>query len=99
MIKYVGSKRVLVSRIVAAVDALTVRSCLDLFSGTSRVGHGLKGRGYRVHANDPRGRKVGRVSHLRNKELLFIAGEDAEAIDAAYDAVLTPDRQKQLALV
>lgn len=53
MIKYIGSKRVLVPRIVAAVDALPdVRSCLDLFSGTSRVGHGLKGRGYRVHAND-----------------------------------------------
>lgn len=53
MIKYIGSKRVLVPRIVAAVDALpSVHTCLDLFSGTSRVGHALKRRGYRVHAND-----------------------------------------------
>jgi len=29
-----------------------VRRVLDLFSGTSRVGHALKARGYRVHAND-----------------------------------------------
>ena len=29
-----------------------VRTVLDLFSGTARVGHALKARGYRVHAND-----------------------------------------------
>jgi len=53
VIKYLGSKRVLISRIVAEVDALPgVRTVLDLFSGTSRVGHALKRRGYRVHAND-----------------------------------------------
>lgn len=53
MIKYIGSKRALVPRILAAVDALPgVRTCLDLFSGTSRVGQALKRRGYRVHAND-----------------------------------------------
>lgn len=53
MIKYLGSKRVLMSRIVAEVQALPgVRTVLDLFSGTSRVGHALKGHGYRVHAND-----------------------------------------------
>jgi len=53
LIKYLGSKRALVSHIVGAIDALEgVHSVLDLFSGTSRVGHALKRRGYRVHAND-----------------------------------------------
>lgn len=53
MIKYLGSKRVLVPRIVAALTALPrVRSVLDLFSGTSRVGHALKRAGLRVTAND-----------------------------------------------
>lgn len=53
MIKYIGSKRKLVDQIAALVDGLPgVRSVCDLFSGTSRVGHALKRRGYRVHAND-----------------------------------------------
>ena len=53
MIKYLGSKRLLVPRILAVVEALSgVRTVLDLFSGTSRVGHALKARGYRVVAND-----------------------------------------------
>ena len=54
MIKYIGSKRLLVPRIVAAVlgEAERPRTALDLFSGTSRVGHALKREGVRVHAND-----------------------------------------------
>lgn len=53
MIKYIGSKRLLVSRIVDLVDSLgDVRSVVDFFSGTSRVGMGLKAAGYRVLAND-----------------------------------------------
>lgn len=53
VIKYIGSKRVLVPTIVSIVRALPgVHSVLDLFSGTSRVGHALKGHGYRVTAND-----------------------------------------------
>jgi adenine-specific DNA-methyltransferase len=53
MIKYLGSKRLLVPHIVAAVAALPeVRTVVDLFSGTSRVGHALKARGYRVLSND-----------------------------------------------
>ncbi len=54
MIKYLGSKRVLMPRIVEVVRALgsEVRTVLDLFSGTSRVGHALKREGYRVIAND-----------------------------------------------
>jgi len=53
VIKYLGSKRLLIEPIVAAVGAHQgARTVLDLFSGTSRVGHALKERGYRVVAND-----------------------------------------------
>lgn len=55
MIKYLGSKRLLVDRIVrAAVRARggRVGTVLDLFSGTSRVGHAFKRAGWRVIAND-----------------------------------------------
>ncbi|HKQ58172.1 MAG TPA: DNA adenine methylase [Candidatus Eisenbacteria bacterium] len=53
MIKYLGSKRLLVPRILEEVGRLEgVRTVLDLFSGTARVGHALKSHGYRVHAND-----------------------------------------------
>lgn len=53
MIKYLGSKKKLLDQITHCVagfeDATTV---LDLFSGTSRVGHALKSNGYRVFSND-----------------------------------------------
>jgi adenine-specific DNA-methyltransferase len=54
VIKYIGSKRLLVDQIVdlctlAAPGGGTV---IDLFSGTSRVGHALKASGFGVHAND-----------------------------------------------
>ncbi len=53
MIKYIGSKRTLVPLITRVVQALTpTGTVVDLFSGTSRVGHGLKQAGYRVLAND-----------------------------------------------
>ena len=53
MVKYIGSKRVLVPRIVGAVSAFRgARTVLDLFSGSSRVGHALKRAGFRVLAND-----------------------------------------------
>jgi len=53
VIKYLGSKRVLLPCILEAVASVPdVRSVVDLFSGTSRVGHALKGAGYRVVAND-----------------------------------------------
>ena len=52
MIKYLGSKRLLVSRLVDAIARDGARTALDLFSGTSRVGHALKRAGLRVHAND-----------------------------------------------
>jgi len=53
LIKYLGSKRLLVPLILERVEALGgARTVLDLFSGTARVAHALKERGYVVHAND-----------------------------------------------
>lgn len=60
MIKYLGSKRTLIPQILDAVRAVSGEcgpvaggaTVLDLFSGTSRVGHALKSHGYRVVAND-----------------------------------------------
>ncbi len=53
MIKYIGSKRVLTGAIAELIGGVHgVRTVADLFSGTSRVGHALKGMGYRVIAND-----------------------------------------------
>ena len=53
MIKYLGSKRTLIPVILSAVRlAVNAESVIDLFSGTSRVGHALKREGYRVFSND-----------------------------------------------
>lgn len=54
MIKYIGSKRALLGHLTGTVRSLLPeggRVC-DLFSGSARVGHALKGEGYAVHAND-----------------------------------------------
>lgn len=53
MIKYLGSKRLLVPLIRRIVRSIPeARTVVDLFSGTSRVGHALKRAGHRVVAND-----------------------------------------------
>ncbi len=52
MIKYLGSKRLLLPRLVEVISAGGARTALDLFAGTSRVGHALKLAGMQVHAND-----------------------------------------------
>jgi adenine-specific DNA-methyltransferase len=61
VVKYIGSKRVLVPRIVETIletwhaqsrAATRPPRVLDLFSGTSRVGHALKRAGCAVVAND-----------------------------------------------
>lgn len=53
MIKYLGSKRTLLPLIVQTIQNLgDVDSVVDLFSGTSRVGHALKGAGFKVLSND-----------------------------------------------
>lgn len=53
MIKYLGSKRLLLPVLGEVFAALRpASSVLDLFSGTARVGHLLKGAGWRVLSND-----------------------------------------------
>lgn len=54
MIKYIGSKRALLTHILSAIGAAVPAGAtvLDLFSGTARVGHALKRAGYRTLAND-----------------------------------------------
>ena len=54
MIKYLGSKRALIDPITASIRGLlpTGGQVCDLFSGTARVGHALKGQGFRVWSND-----------------------------------------------
>lgn len=52
MVKYLGSKRTLVPLIAAVVERLPVRSAVDLFAGTTRVGQGLRRQGLHVHSND-----------------------------------------------
>lgn len=44
--------------------------------------------GAQIGIFDPMGRKVGAVSHLRNTELLFVAGPDAALAEAAARAAL-----------
>ena len=53
MIKYLGSKRLLIPKIREAItDTLDKGTVMDLYSGTSRVGFDLRTLGYHVHAND-----------------------------------------------
>ncbi|MCH2100315.1 MAG: DNA adenine methylase [Planctomycetes bacterium] len=55
MIKYLGSKRTLLPWILETIEECAQGEklhVLDLFSGTSRVGHALKAAGHRVTAND-----------------------------------------------
>lgn len=53
LIKYLGSKRLLIPQILSVVSELPeVESVIDLFSGTSRVGRACKAQGYRVISND-----------------------------------------------
>jgi adenine-specific DNA-methyltransferase len=53
VIKYIGSKRVIVPQIVSVVQAIPgVRRVCDLFAGTTRVGQALKAQGMFVISND-----------------------------------------------
>lgn len=53
MIKYLGSKRLLLPAILELTQKLpNNKRILDLFSGTSRVGHAYKAAGHTVTAND-----------------------------------------------
>jgi adenine-specific DNA-methyltransferase len=53
VIKYLGSKRLLLPHLLAAIGAFDgVSRVLDPFSGTARVGRALRGAGYEVIASD-----------------------------------------------
>ncbi|MDR1800187.1 MAG: DNA adenine methylase [Bifidobacteriaceae bacterium] len=52
MIKYLGSKRVLVPVLGAIAGAVEARSAIDLFTGTTRVAQAFKRRGLHVTAVD-----------------------------------------------
>ena len=53
MIKYLGSKRLLIPGIRAVIEEMPRKGrFLDLFSGTSRVGHAMKQSGWQVILND-----------------------------------------------
>jgi len=52
MIKYIGSKRLLIPKIVEIINKENPKFVLDLFSGTSRVGHALQNEGINVISND-----------------------------------------------
>jgi adenine-specific DNA-methyltransferase len=52
VVKYIGSKRVLVPAIRAVVRSLPVATVCDLFAGTTRVGQALRRSGLTVHSND-----------------------------------------------
>jgi len=56
MIKYLGSKRALISWILQVVEQIIqiepLHTALDPFSGSARVAHALKARGFRVIASD-----------------------------------------------
>lgn len=85
MIKYLGSKRTLLPAIIEQVQRAdgsrsdaTRATVLDLFSGTSRVGHALKGAGYRVIAND----------HNRYAHVLARCYVQADRQDVLHDAEL-----------
>ncbi|MCW2854551.1 MAG: methyltransferase [Marmoricola sp.] len=52
MIKYLGSKRLLVGVLGDIAETVGARTALDLFTGTTRVAQELKGRGIHVTAAD-----------------------------------------------
>ncbi len=51
-IKYAGSKRLILPKIINVISSLGAETVLDGFSGTTRVGQYLKAHGYRVLSND-----------------------------------------------
>ena len=52
VVKYIGSKRVLVPVIERVASLLPIRSVCDLFAGTTRVGQAFRRAGVVVHSND-----------------------------------------------
>jgi adenine-specific DNA-methyltransferase len=75
VIKYLGSKRLLIPKIVEIVKSLPdVKSILDLFSGTSRVGQAFRKEGFHVISNDHN-----EYAHVLAKCYIQASNEDKEA--------------------
>jgi adenine-specific DNA-methyltransferase len=89
LIKYLGSKRTLVPLILDAVRAAAPGrgTVIDLFSGTSRVGHALKRAGYRVLS----------VDHNAYAHALATCYVQADAEDVLADARKLVDEFNALA--
>ncbi len=82
MIKYIGSKRTLVPHIVEIAARLEgVTTVLDLFSGTSRVGHALKAAGYTVTAND-------HTTYAYKLAQTYVAADRQQLADAASKLIV-----------
>ncbi len=84
MIKYLGSKRTLVPRLVALADAVREQSgahtVADVFTGTTRVAQALKRRGFAVTAND-----LASYSEVLATCYIAMDGNDASAVRAIAD--------------
>ncbi len=82
MIKYIGSKRLLVDQIVSLCNQVSPEggSVIDLFSGTSRVGHALKKAGFGVHANDHN-------SYAHNLAMCYIQADAPKVITKANEII------------
>ncbi len=81
MIKYIGSKRVLIPAITDVIQSLPkVKSVVDYFSGTSRVGHALKRLGYRVIANDF-------LSYAHTIATCYVQADRQTVLDDAQDLI------------
>jgi len=87
MIKYLGSKRRLLDLIGETIGRVAPGpTVLDLFSGTSRVGHALKRRGFRVLAND----------HNAYAQTLARCYVEADRDAVAHEAALLIDELNRL---
>jgi len=51
-IRYTGSKKTVIPKIINLISNLQIRTTLDAFSGTTRVGQAFKQLGYDVDSND-----------------------------------------------
>jgi adenine-specific DNA-methyltransferase len=89
VIKYLGSKRTLVPRILEAVRQVAradgPTTVLDLFSGTSRVGLALKREGFRVFANDHN-------AYAHTLARCYVEADREEVLDDATRLVAELDR-------
>jgi adenine-specific DNA-methyltransferase len=84
VVKYIGSKRVLVPHIARVAAALPVRTACDLFAGTTRVAQALRAAGLVVHANDT-------ASYSEMLALAYVAAtpEDRQRLPVLLDHLRT----------